>query len=231
MNDLARRIALRYLLFGFAWILVTDLAMFFFIPAEPAALFVSILKGLLFVLFSALVIWLIAAHEQSGNRLAEEKYKILIDNILDIHYTADNQGRLTYLSPQAESYGLGKADLGRQVFDLIIPEDRERLAKDFEKTMTTGREFPSLFRVKTSGGEVRWLEERGKALKDGRGRIIGVTGIIRDVTEVQEAKAQLEERLRELEIINKAAQAREDKIIELKQEVQKLKEELGRENS
>lgn len=122
------------------------------------------------------------------SRLAESeaKYRALIEGTSDIIYSADLQGNLTYISPQISKYGYQPKELiGQNLIQYIFPDDRKNIVNDFQKTITTGQEFPTQFRllIKNQKGVIPWFEETGKVVKNSHNKIIGINGIIRDITE------------------------------------------------
>jgi PAS domain S-box-containing protein len=134
------------------------------------------------------------------------KYRFLIENANDISYISDCDGNLTYISPQVERYGLKDSDLiGRRLMDLAMEEDRDHVRKQFEKTVETRSELTTIFRVLCSNKKICWLEEKGTVLEDTSGRVVGVAGIIRDITErkkidqeLRNANMHLSDALREI---------------------------------
>lgn len=117
-----------------------------------------------------------------ATRLSEEMYRSLVENSNDIVYAADADGRILYVSPQALRYGVDPKEIaGRPLVELVHPEDRERVAAEFERTVTSGDEFTSTFRVLGPGGRVYWFEDYGKVQRDVEGKITGVNGTLRDV--------------------------------------------------
>ncbi len=136
----------------------------------------------------------------------EEKYRTLAENMYDIVYSADRNGILTYLSPQVEEYGIPPEDLiERSLLDAVHPDDREKLAKDFERTIGKGTEFISTFRILDSDGGVHWFEDFGRIQRGANGEILGVTGVLRDITERKNAEESLIHRDRILEAVSFAA--------------------------
>jgi PAS domain S-box-containing protein/putative nucleotidyltransferase with HDIG domain len=134
-----------------------------------------------------------------------EQYRILIENTYDIVYSIDREGNLTYISPQARRYGFDPSELMSHNFlNFVHPKDRESMLYGFQKTITEGSEFVSQFRIKNKRGRVYWIEEYGKVQSDKSGTVIGINGVLRDVTErkrveekLRKAHAELERRVRE----------------------------------
>jgi len=131
----------------------------------------------------------------SALRESEGKYRTLAENMYDIVYSADQNGILTYLSPRVEEYGIRPDDLvARSLLDAVHPDDREKLARDFERTIKKGMEFISTFRILDPDGGVHWFEDFGRIQRDRDGEITGVTGVLRDITERKNAEECLRRR-------------------------------------
>ncbi len=129
-------------------------------------------------------------------RQSEEKYRTLAEQVNDIPYSMDSNGILTYIGPQVARYGYAPEEMVRRSFlEFVDPQDRERMASEFQRATTMGEEFPSDFRIRTTDGRVFWLEDEGRLQRNESDRIVGITGILRDVTE----RRQLARALRESE--------------------------------
>jgi len=125
-------------------------------------------------------------------RKSEENYRVLAENMKDVLYSTDAEGRITYLGPQAMDYDIDPQEaISRNMLDFVYPDDRERVIQDFQRTMSTGDEFPTEFRTTDSKGNIYWIEESGRLLRDEGGEVIGVTGVLRDVTERKRLEAEL----------------------------------------
>jgi len=73
----------------------------------------------------------------------------------------------------------------------VFPEDRERLAADFRKTLADGTVVPSEFRVRSPNGQTYWFEERGEIHRDAPGTISGITTVLRDITERRQVEEEI----------------------------------------
>jgi PAS domain S-box-containing protein len=132
---------------------------------------------------------------------SEEKYKNLSENISDLPYSYDKYGVITHIGPQVRRYGYTPDELiSKSLFRFIHPEDRDMIMQDFKTLLKTGKETISVFRIVTKKGDFRWMEEFGKLQKD-KGRLVGVSGILRDITDRKKAEQQVqvnEERFRSI---------------------------------
>ena len=118
---------------------------------------------------------------------SEERYRRLLHSLDDLPFAIDNEGRFTFLGPQTARYGVSSETLlGRRVSEVVHPSDYPALQRRVLAHLQSGQRCDTTgveeFRINTSEGEF-WLECRGHHLKDDEGRIIGIAGILRDVTE------------------------------------------------
>ena len=134
-------------------------------------------------------------------RKSEKKYHTLIENTNDIIYSMNAEGIFTYISPQVKRYGFSPEEFVSHPFlDFLVPEDREKTLLAFQRTITTGEEFPSQFRIMDKEGCIHWVEEYGRTQFDEKGRSVGLTGALRDITERKKAEEKLKLAQKELEI-------------------------------
>jgi len=135
-------------------------------------------------------------------RAAEERYRSLVENVGDIIFTMDRQGRATSISPAFRRVSGWEVEewLGRSFLELIHPEDREEALLMFRRVM--GGEQPPLY-------ELRFRNQRGEYVTgefvvtpqyEGE-RVVGLLGVGRDISErkrFEEALRASEERLRRI---------------------------------
>jgi hypothetical protein len=80
----------------------------------------------------------------------------------------------------------------------------------------------------TKNGEERIVSMHNTILRDERGGIYATMASGEDTTEHKQAERNFQERMNELETFYRATLGREGRVIELKQEVNELSEQLGK---
>ena len=115
---------------------------------------------------------------------AETKLQELLDNIYDIVYEYDNKGNLVFIGGNLSKYGYTRDDLqGQNLSNFVCLQDKEKVLSDVTRTLKTGQEFPTRFRMLTKDKGCVLVEEIGKVKRDEKGNILGVVGTVRDVGE------------------------------------------------
>jgi diguanylate cyclase (GGDEF)-like protein/PAS domain S-box-containing protein len=74
---------------------------------------------------------------------------------------------------------------------LVHPGDRELARGVVGRALETGEPYEFDHRITRPGGEVRWVNGRGRVVRDGRGRPIQIHGTAQDVTDKRAADAAL----------------------------------------
>ena len=175
--------------------------------------------------------------EETGREQMEESplrerdmLRILMENVPDWIFFKDAESRLLR-SNRSHAQLLGFDDpqevVGKTDFDFFPPEEAQRFF-DEEQAMLQAAQ-PVVARLgQTSGrdGEVRWVSETKIPLKDETGKVIGLVGLSRNVTELKRAEEALKKAHAEVE------KQVEERTAELMQEIAERKrvEEALREN-
>jgi PAS domain S-box-containing protein len=103
--------------------------------------------------------------------------------------------RMSYISPQVAEFGYPVGDWLEESawYQMMHPDDRERIARHVDRLRRTGDPWSLRYRLIRSDGTVIWLLDTGGMLeRDALGRPWTFQGILLDVTEDEEAKARLE---------------------------------------
>jgi PAS domain S-box-containing protein len=132
-------------------------------------------------------------------RESEEKYRDLVENISDVIYSIDTDGVMTYISPAIESVlGYSPSEIiGTPFIEFIYKEDLPRTKKRFEEILS-GHIKPSEYRIVDKFGEIHWILASSKPVFT-QNHIIGIQGVLTDITERKQAEEALQEKDQKLE--------------------------------
>jgi len=131
---------------------------------------------------------------EAALRESEERYRTLVEGVRDIIFALSPEGTIASLNPAFETItGLRREEWVGQPFErLVHPEDLP-LALELLGRVVRGELRPaSQFRVRTAKGDYR-VGEFSATPQLHEGRLVGILGIGRDVTE----RVQLEQQLRQ----------------------------------
>lgn len=141
---------------------------------------------------------------------SEEKHRLLTENSLDVIWTADLEGNLTYVSPVIEKLvGFTPEDIrSMSMSDCIVREDYEALmamlAEELAKPPAERtRSVIMEARYKTKDNRLVYAEINASWYKDGQGNFIGIQGSTRDITERKQAEKALRESHQRIEKVLK----------------------------
>lgn len=197
----AIRIAAIYAAFGSMWILLSDFAAthIFAVTGNSAA--VQTIKGIVFVLSSALLIYLLISRalkkqQQTEARLnlVELQLRQVAENTSDLFYTFQlvPERRFIYVSPSSTKITGFTPQEHYDDPDItakqLHPDDQPLLAQMLEKAPAK----PFLLRWFRKGGQIVYIEHTLVELRDKNGILTGMAGIGRDVTEKQIAQQNLQ---------------------------------------
>ncbi len=133
----------------------------------------------------------------------DRKFRELVEGASDLITLCDEAGRFTYVNRVAgRILGVCGSDaVGIPAFDFIHPDDRDRTRGWFEKCGNDriGKASIENRQVNRETGEVSYMLWTSNFDYDGRGRIVGVRSIGRDIPERREAEDALATQKRFLE--------------------------------
>ena len=136
----------------------------------------------------------------------EERYPWVFENLYDVFYRTDMEGRVVHVSRSVEkAFGYTVDEvLNEYHLDDIwaYPEERERF-RDVLRTQGYAKDFE--LRARRRDGSVVWVSTSAVFRTDERGDILGVEGIARDITPQKEAEERARQYARDMEYLSRTA--------------------------
>jgi PAS domain S-box-containing protein len=150
---------------------------------------------------------------------SEKKLSLIAQNINDIIWICDVQGKFTYFSPSANKWlGYTQDEIDMlNIADILMPEYKEKARQQFIKRLedenngikTTDTEF--IVPIVTKDGRIVPSEIKASPLRDSSNKYIGLVGVTRDAT----LRVQAEKNLLESEKQLKETIAAKDKFLSI----------------
>jgi PAS domain S-box-containing protein len=134
-------------------------------------------------------------------RRREQEFRILAKVSPVGIFRTDPDGSTMYWNEMLHGLtGLSAEEtVGRAWTGSVHPEDRSRVAGEWDRFLRDSIPFQSQFRLIHTGGLACWVIGQAEAIMDKRGEIAGYVGTITDITDLKRAEARLlesEERFR-----------------------------------
>jgi PAS domain S-box-containing protein len=125
-------------------------------------------------------------------RIESELWHALMDTIPDTIYFKDINSRFTRINiAQAEVLGVKRVEdaLGKTDDDFFVEEHAIEAGKDEWEVISEGKKIlGKLERVISKSGKLRWFTTSKVPLRDKNGKIIGLVGSSRDITDLKQAE-------------------------------------------
>ncbi|MEI6851287.1 MAG: PAS domain S-box protein [Bacteroidota bacterium] len=159
---------------------------------------------------------------------SEEKYRNIFENVQDVFYQIDLQGKILDVSPSIKAFSDYDRDevIGHSASDAYHnASDRETLLKvllehgelkDYELT------------VKAKDGSLRYASVNVRLVKDKQGNPIRIDGALRDISERRKIEMVERKKIEDQLVFGRLTVNRENKMVELKKEINELLKELNR---
>jgi PAS domain S-box-containing protein len=159
----------------------------------------------------------------------------LIKNAPDPVFVSDLEGKILQANDAvSELLGFRPDELLEQSLSRFISaEEKREFTAALREVVERGVTRNARLKPRSASGDVIPTTLNASALRDPDGRVIGAIGILRDmrgyekvVRDLEESKAELQEKIQDLEKFEEVVVGRELKMIGLEKEVEKLQKEL-----
>jgi formate hydrogenlyase transcriptional activator len=145
-----------------------------------------------------IVKWYGSSIDIEDRKKAEEKIRLIIDTVPAMHWTAQPDGTIDFISQTWLNFTGIKLEqgLGWGWEPAFHPDDLEALLSKWRAALASGTPLETETRLRRFDGQYRWILSRASPLRDPSGHILGWFGINADIHE----RKQAEGRIREQEI-------------------------------
>lgn len=138
-------------------------------------------------------------------RESEERFRQIVDHLEQVVWLgAPDISARYYVNPAYERvFGRTLASFyehPRSPVEAVHPEDRERVESALLE-LRQGGEYDIQYRIIRPDGEVRWIWSRGYPIRNARGEVYRVAGVMEDVTERIEGDEELRIRIQQLDAL------------------------------
>ena len=126
-------------------------------------------------------------------RISEEQYRSLIENLQDVVYRTDRDGRLVMVSPSGVAL-LGYASqhdlLGKPVAETFY-HDQEKRQEFLERVLREGAVKNVEIELRHRDGSPITVSTSSHLYYDSAGNVLGVEGVLHDITDIKKKEAEL----------------------------------------
>jgi PAS domain S-box-containing protein len=132
---------------------------------------------------------------------SERQFRLITEGMPQLVWTACPDGRRDYFNQRWYEYtGTPPAHAASELWsDLLYPEDSQRTAARWQRSVTTGEDYEIEYRLRAADGTYRWFLDRAMPLHDSRGEIVRWFGTCTDIHDQKENQAALLRTNEELE--------------------------------
>lgn len=175
----------------------------------PYALLRVGFAGVAVLVISEMTRWINNQREaaEAELRKSREQYRSLLEDINDVAFIVDLEGRFVYISPAIErisSYTVEEL-IGRPFAEFIHPDDLPELREKIQ-AVYQGDSSQKWFRVCDRDGTVRHVRTSSQPLYE-NGRLVGLSGIMVDISDIVQTQERLEMRRHQLQLLNEITRA------------------------
>jgi PAS domain S-box-containing protein len=139
-----------------------------------------------------LVLALFATQFERWTIATRSKFENLLELAPQVVWFAEGDGRITYCNPYWYDFtGLSRREtLGDEWLTAIHPDDRERVAEDWQTAVRDGSDFEVELRLRKSDASYCWFIARSRPHRDETGNVDAWLGIALDIEERKKAEEE-----------------------------------------
>ncbi|WP_332765981.1 PAS domain-containing protein [Phenylobacterium sp.] len=136
---------------------------------------------------------------ETALREGEARVRALVDSLPQLIWSNRADGYCDYLSPQWTAFtGVSAPEhYGEGWLQAVHPEDRDGVREAWSQAVRGGLPYDIEYRIRRNDGVYRWFNGRASAIRDPKGDIHRWFGASTDITEIVEARTDLEARVAE----------------------------------
>ena len=171
---------------------------------------------------------------QEALQESEEHLRITLASIGDAVIAVDTDRHVVNLNGTAEqltgwSFQQARGRPLEEVFNIINEETRKAAPDPVARVIATGQiqGLANHTILIARDGTERAIADSAAPIQNASGKILGVVLVFRDITERRQAEKESQRRLQELERFNRLTVGREQRMIELKREVNEMAHKGG----
>jgi signal transduction histidine kinase len=210
-------IVLMYMLAGILWVVLSNGLLVRYVHTPRVLTSIEIVKDGFFILLTAGLLYLLIKRGmqtlyRSEEALLESKRTLstLLSNLPGIVYRCLNDSNWTmeFVSDGCSVLtGYDPSDLMHNnkisYAQMIHPDDQEMVWNDVQSALHDNRPFQITYRIRTAGGEEKWVWEQGRQVPSPEGAPATLEGFITDITLQVKAIEELKKHQDHLEVLVK----------------------------
>jgi two-component system sensor histidine kinase UhpB len=230
-------ITLLYMVFGAVWVVGTDTLVGRLMGEPRQSMSLQTLKGLNFVVTTALLYYVVLRrsfhrrrHAEEAARLDHERLELAARAATDAIWDLDiKTGRLWWSDGVEKLFGYPKAEVGESLdfwTERLHPDDRESVEAGFRAAFEgTAMRWADDYRFLCRDGRYAFVQDRGFVIRDTEGHAVRMVGGMSDITQRKEAEKRLERSRRQLRALSaRLESSREEERTRIAREIH---DELG----
>ncbi len=131
----------------------------------------------------------------SGDKMGSEEYlNSLLEHIPDIIYFKNDENEYLKISKSAEDFGIDVSEIsGKTDFDLFPEEQAKEISTEDKEIIKEGKSVEKEEKIIFPSGEKKWISAKKTPRYDDNGNIVGMVGILKNISGHKETKLALEE--------------------------------------